>query len=161
MKSAKLSTRTSKRPWGDGSTTFSAMPAIEETYVDSIAAVDLVGYAKDVYPSIAPPLSLWAMMQSIMTTQATQGQLLDELLIEVALMRPDFLDYRSSFPPSSPFQGWHCLWQYVTKRGSSFMYIGGVLCFIFSFDVFIFLFLDIFFVSLKHWCDEIMIVDDS
>ena len=34
------------------------MPAIEETYVDPTAAMDPVGYAKDVYPSIAPPLSL-------------------------------------------------------------------------------------------------------
>ena len=45
--------------------------------------------------------------------------------------------------------------------GVHVFWLGGVLCFIFSFDVFIFLFLDIFFVSLKHCCDEIMIVDDS
>ena len=43
-------------------------------------------------------------MQSIMMTQATQGQLLDELLTEVASLRADFLDYKSSFPPPPPFE---------------------------------------------------------
>ena len=43
-------------------------------------------------------------MQPIMTTQAAQGQLLDELLTEVASLRVDFSDYRSSFPPPPPFE---------------------------------------------------------
>ena len=50
------------------------MPAAEETYVDPTAAADPVGHAEDVDPSVAPPLSLRAMMQSIITTQAAQGR---------------------------------------------------------------------------------------
>ena len=38
-----------------------------------------------------------------MTTQATHGQLLDELLTEVASLREDFAEYRSAFPPPPPF----------------------------------------------------------
>ena len=72
--------------------------------MDPTAAVDPASHAEDVDPSIAPPLSLRATMQSIMTTQAAQGQLLDELLTKVALLRPHFLDYRSSFSPPSPFE---------------------------------------------------------
>ena len=71
MKSAKPSTGTSKRLKGDASTTSSTMFATEETYVDPIAAMDHAVHSKDVDPSGAPPLSLRAMMQSIMTTQAT------------------------------------------------------------------------------------------
>ena len=52
--------------------------------MDPMNVVDLAGRPKDVDPSRAPPLSLQAMLQSIMTTQATQGHLLDELLTEVA-----------------------------------------------------------------------------
>ena len=80
------------------------MPATKETYVDLTAAVDPASHAEDVDPSVAPPLSLQAMMQSIMTTQAAQGQLLNELLTEVASLRADFSDYRSSFPPPPPFE---------------------------------------------------------
>ena len=48
MKSAKPSTRTSKRPRGDASTTSGAMPAAEETYVDPTVAMDPAGHADDV-----------------------------------------------------------------------------------------------------------------
>ena len=34
-----------------------------------------------------------------MTTQAAHGQLLDELITEVAALRMDFFVYRSAFPP--------------------------------------------------------------
>ena len=60
------------------------MPTAEETFVDQTAVVDPSSSAKDVDPTIAPPLSLCAMMESFMTTQATHGQLWDELLTEVA-----------------------------------------------------------------------------
>ena len=84
MKSAEQSTRSSKRSQGDASTTSGAMPAVDEVFMDSTTAVDLAGDAEDVDPTIAPPLSLCAMMESFMTTQATHGQLWDELLTEVA-----------------------------------------------------------------------------
>ena len=84
MKSVEPTTRMPKRPRGDASTTFGAKLAAKETYVDLMNVVDLAGRPKDVDPSRAPPLSLQAMLQSIMTTQATQGHLLDELLTEVA-----------------------------------------------------------------------------
>ena len=37
-----------------------------------------------------------------MTTQEAHGQLLDELLTEVASLRADFAQYRSAFPPPPP-----------------------------------------------------------
>ena len=40
---------------------------------------------------IVPPLSLCAMMEMFMMTQATHGQLLDELISKVAILRADFL----------------------------------------------------------------------
>ena len=43
------------------------MPTVEETYVDPTTAMDPTGHAENVDPSVAPPLSLRAMMQSIMT----------------------------------------------------------------------------------------------
>ena len=43
------------------------------------------------------------MMETFMTTQATHGQLIDELIIEVAVLRADFAKYRSAFPPPPPF----------------------------------------------------------
>ena len=42
-------------------------------------------------------------MESFMTTQVAHGQLLDELLTEVASLRADFAEYRSAFPPPPPF----------------------------------------------------------
>ena len=38
-------------------------------------------------------------METFMTTQAAHGQLLDELITEVAALRMDFFVYRSAFPP--------------------------------------------------------------
>ena len=83
MKSVEPGTRTSKRPRGDAATSFGAMPATEETFVDPIATVDPIGGAEGVDPIVAPPLSRCAMMQSIMTTQATYGHLLDELILQI------------------------------------------------------------------------------
>ena len=106
MKSAEPSIGTSKRSRGEASTiatASSAMPAAEETYVDPTATVDPSGGADNVDPTGAPPLSLYAMMESLMTTQATHGQLLDDLLTEVASLREDFAEYRSAFPPPPPF----------------------------------------------------------
>ena len=56
---------------------------------------------------LAPPppsLSLRAMMESFMTTQAAYGQLLNELLTEVASLRENFMEYSSAFPPPPPFE---------------------------------------------------------
>ena len=100
MKSAEPSTGTSKRSRGEASTT---TPATEEAFVDSTVVVDLVSGAEDVDPMVDPPLSLRAMMQSFMTTQAAHGQLLDELLMQVAFLRADFVENRSAFPPPPPF----------------------------------------------------------
>ena len=50
-----------------------------------------------------PPPSLRAMMETIMTTQAAHGQLLDGLLAEVAALRADLANYRRPVPPSPPF----------------------------------------------------------
>ena len=99
MKSAEQSTGTFKRPRGDAATFSGAMPATEETFMDPTAVVDPTGVVEDVDPTVTPPLSLRAIMQSIMTTHATHGKLLDELLTEVMSLRTDFLDYKSSFPP--------------------------------------------------------------
>ena len=49
------------------------MPATDETFVDSTATVDPVGDVEDVDPTVAPPLSLHAMMQSFITTKAAHG----------------------------------------------------------------------------------------
>ena len=49
-----------------------------------------------------PPPSLHAMMETIMTTQAAHGQLLDGLLIEVVALQADLADYRHPVPPSPP-----------------------------------------------------------
>ena len=78
------------------------MLAVEETFVDLIAAVDPFGGADDVDPTITLPLLLRDMMESFITTQAAYGQLLDELLTEVVALRADFVDYRSAFPRPPP-----------------------------------------------------------
>ena len=49
-----------------------------------------------------PPPSLCAMMETVMMTQATHGQLLDGLLAKVAALRVDLADYRHPIPPSPP-----------------------------------------------------------
>ena len=68
VRSTEPSTRMSKRTQGDDFTTSGVMPTVDETYVDPTTAMDPTGHAKDVDPSVAPPLSLRAMMQSIMTS---------------------------------------------------------------------------------------------
>ena len=78
------------------------MPTAEETFVDPTADVDPSGGADDADPTIAPPLSLCAMMESFMTTQTAHGQLLDELLMKFASLRADFVEYRSVFSPPPP-----------------------------------------------------------
>ena len=47
-------------------------------------------------------LSLRAMMETFMTTQAAHEQLLDGLIVEVVALRADFSEYRSAFPPPLP-----------------------------------------------------------
>ena len=46
---------------------------------------------RDVEPTVPPSLSLCAMMEMFIITQATHGQLLDELISEVAVLRVIFL----------------------------------------------------------------------
>ena len=104
MKSTELSIETSKRSRGEPATApaSGAMPNTEETFVDQTIIVDPSGGANDVDPTVTSPLSLRAMMESFMTTQAAYGQLLNELLTKVASLRANFAEYRSVFPPSSP-----------------------------------------------------------
>ena len=47
---------------------------------------------RDVKPTVPPSLSLCAMMEMFIMTQATHGQLMDELIFEVAVLRVDFFD---------------------------------------------------------------------
>ena len=82
------------------------MPAEEIPFDPTIAVTkDVVDVDEvdvetgDVEPTIPPPLSLRAMMESFITTQVTHRQLLDELITEVAALRADFTEYRSAFPP--------------------------------------------------------------
>ena len=83
MKSTEPSIETSKRSRGEASATAptsSAMPNAEETFVDQTITVDPSSGANDVDPTVTSPLSLRAVMESFMTTQAAYGQLLNELL---------------------------------------------------------------------------------
>ena len=102
MKSAEPSIGTSKSSRGEASTaapTFGAMPATEEVHVDPIATVDPSGDDDTDDLIVTPLLSLHAIMESFMTTQAAHGQLIDDLFTEVAALRTNFAEYRSSFPP--------------------------------------------------------------
>ena len=56
----------------------------------------------DAEPTVPPLLSLRAMMESFITTQAAHGQLLNELITKVAALRVDFTEYRNAFPPLPP-----------------------------------------------------------
>ena len=78
MKSAEQSTRTSKKPRGDASTTTPAssdQPAVEEVHVDPTVVVDPAASGDDdtIDPTVTLPRSLHAMMESFMTTQAAHG----------------------------------------------------------------------------------------
>ena len=92
MKSAEPSTGILKKSRVASTTAraFGAMPTVKETFVDPITAVDPSSGADDVDLTIAPPLSLRAMMESFMTTKATHGQFLDKLLIEDATKNPTY-----------------------------------------------------------------------
>lgn len=64
----------------------------DEVHVDTVAAE----------PTVPPSLSLHAMMETFMTTQAAHGQILDGLITEVVALRVDFSKYTSAFPPPPP-----------------------------------------------------------
>ena len=105
MKSVEPSLGTSKRPRGEAFTTALAsgdQPTAEEVHVDHIAAMDPIGDDDTVDPTVTPPFSLRAIIESFMTTQVAHEQLIDELLTEVATLRVDFVEYRSAFPPPPP-----------------------------------------------------------
>ena len=67
------------------------MDLTEEIHVGPIAAVDPVANVETNDPTVTPPLSPRAMMETFMTTQVAHGQ-----LIEVAILRVDFAEYRGS-----------------------------------------------------------------
>ena len=105
MKSDELNIGTSKRPRGEASTiapTSGDQPATEEVHVDPTVAVDPTSDDDTVNPTITLPLSLCAMIETLMTTQKAHGQLIDELLIEVVALRADFAEDRGAFPPPPP-----------------------------------------------------------
>nr|POF05039.1 hypothetical protein CFP56_23574 [Quercus suber] len=80
----------------------------EESLVDPTTAIvddgddEVHVDSADAEPTIPPPLSLRAMMETFMTTQVAHGQLLDGLIVEVAALRAEFLEYRGAFPPPPP-----------------------------------------------------------
>ena len=81
-------------------TTIGDMPAEEIPFDPIVAVVDdgvdeVDVETSDVDPTVPPPLSLCAMMETFLTTQAAHGQLLDELITEVAALRADFTENRS------------------------------------------------------------------
>ena len=71
----------------------------DEVHVDSVA----------VKPTVPPPLTLRAMMETFMTTQAAHGRLLDGLIAEVATLKVDFSEYRSAFHLLHPLTLDDCL----------------------------------------------------
>ena len=100
MKSAKPSTETSKGPRGASTVAPASgdQPTIEEILLDPTVAVDLA--ADDTTdPTVASPLSLHAMMETFITTQAAHRRLIDKLLTEVATLRVDFAKYMSRPEP--------------------------------------------------------------
>ena len=81
---------------------------VEEISVDLTVAIVEDGVDKvdveigDAEPIVPPPLSLLAIMETFMMTQAAYSQLLDELISEVAALGADFTECRSAFPPPPP-----------------------------------------------------------
>ena len=69
-------------------------PTVEE-YVDLIAAVDPP-------PSTSSDSSIWSMLDTVITIQATHGQLLVNVLIELQALHVDLVSIRQS-PPPPPF----------------------------------------------------------
>ena len=99
----------SKRPWVQSTT---GDDHAEQSPVDPTGTVADIGddgvhaHSTAADPTVPPPLSLCAMMETIMTTQAAHGQLLDGLIAEVAALRADFSEYSSAFPPPPPSESW-------------------------------------------------------
>uniref|UniRef100_A0A7N2M2N4 Uncharacterized protein n=1 Tax=Quercus lobata TaxID=97700 RepID=A0A7N2M2N4_QUELO len=94
-----------QRPRDEASTAAPAtgdQPAIEEVHVDPTVSLDSASDDDTTNPIVTSPLSLRAMMETFMTTQAAHGQLIDELLTKVAALKADFAEDRSTFPPPPP-----------------------------------------------------------
>ena len=71
--------------------------------MDPIVAVDPAGDDDETTdPTITPPFSLRATMESFMTIQAAHRQLLDELITKLAALIANFSKYISVFPPLAP-----------------------------------------------------------
>ena len=76
MKSVEPSTGTWKQPRGQAfiaAPDSGDQPSAKEIHVNPTAAVDLAGDANTINPTITPPLSHCAMMETFMTTQAAHG----------------------------------------------------------------------------------------
>lgn len=59
------------------------------------------------------------MMETFMTTQVAHGQLLDDLISNVAALTVDFIELGVLFHHLYPRMIDNCLWQYVTKGETS------------------------------------------
>lgn len=71
---------------------------------DDVDEVNIdIGDAKPTVLHVPPCLSLRAMVETFMTTQAARGQFLDELISNVAALRADFSECRSTFSPPPPY----------------------------------------------------------
>ena len=87
----------SKRPRVETSTGVATQPPssgdlFAEAYVDPTTVVDPP-------PSSSGDLSIWSMLDTIMTVRATHGQLLVDVLTEFQALRADLASVRRSTPP--------------------------------------------------------------
>ena len=76
--------------------TFVVVDGVDEVNIDT-------SDVKPTVPLVPSCLSLHAMMETFMTTQAARGQLLDELISNVVALRADFSECRSTFSPPPPY----------------------------------------------------------
>ena len=86
-------------------------PSVDPTVVadvrdEDIPAVGTSGAAPSLRSMLERVLetqsSHYTMIETFMTTQAAHGQILDSLITNVATLRIEFNEYRSSFSPPSP-----------------------------------------------------------
>ena len=91
-------------------------PTVGDEHFDLATAIDdededaAAGGPSGASPSLRPMLervletqsSHYTMMETFMTTRAAHGQLLDSLIIDVAALRIEFNEHRSSFLPHPP-----------------------------------------------------------
>nr|POF09554.1 hypothetical protein CFP56_78187 [Quercus suber] len=111
-----LKQRSAQKKFGEPNVGSSKRPRVQSTTGDDVPYEDMHGDPTavvvkdgddevDVETTAAaqtgpPPPSLRAMMETIMTTQATHGQVLYGLLGDIAALRADVADFRRQVPPS-------------------------------------------------------------